>query len=562
MTKNLRKTVVAALALLAVSMSSALAPADDHAKAAGSAGTLMIIHPKALAASAGEWSKYRSSGGWNVLTHEVTADGLPEDLALQLRAVIRAEIVRHASPEREAFNVLLLGDVDAIPTWSFRQAEPSLLDADGPEYASDHPYQLLVDDDESPDIALGRVAVSTDEQARGVLEKVKAYESHPRGATHDQLDVSGRRITYVAGEGRFGPADALMESMFIAMVDTLVPPAFEISMTYASAKSVYCPPPSALTDSVLDRLGEGSLLFNYLGHGWERGFDSLHWSEKRIPILRIEDLDRLQGGPGQRPIALLTCCSAGWYDLGGGQPSLAEALLLHPAGPVAVIAASRPSHPYANTVLQKDVTQLLLADRAATVGELDLRATQSMLKIDALDRQLDAMARPLTTMMRLTGSLADCRLMHARMYNLLGDPATVVCRPELSFRDVQWQDGVLRGQVNGMVSGKVLVTIESARTTPVHADRLQQPLGEDDPDLERKAIANAPLVNDRTIGRVLAAIVDGRFQVPLPVATARTAATVRFFAQGEDAEGNDVSAFGAAPVSIFEVSPAAATQRP
>jgi hypothetical protein len=522
----------------------------------------MVISAKALDASAGEWAQYRAECGWKIIRHEMPVAESSEALAHQLRASIRAAHAQRATHGGDPFDVLLLGDVESIPTWMFRQTEPSLFDADGPEYASDHPYQLIDEDDEIPDIALGRVALASDAEARAVLAKIRTYESAGGAGHGEEIDFASRRITYVAGEGRFGAADALMESMFISMVDTLVPPAFDLTMTYASAKSVYCPPPSLLTESVLNRLGEGSLLFNYLGHGWERGFDSLHWMDERIPILRVEDLERLRCGPGQRPIALLTCCSAGWYDLPAGRPSLAEAMLLHSAGPVAVIAASRPSHPYANTILQKDVTQLLLVDQVITLGELDLRAMQSMLKIDAVDRQIDTMARPLTSMMRLRGSLADCRLMHARMYNLLGDPAMVIRRPGLAIRDVEWRDGVVRGRVEGMSRGKIVITFESARTSPVHSDLLQQPLGEGDADLERKAIQNQPLANDRIIARYDADVIDGAFQAAVTATPPPAATTVKLLAHGEDAAGHDVSAFGATPVSRLDTGSSARTSQP
>ena len=50
-----------------------------------------------------------------------------------------------------------------------------------------------------------------------------------------------------------------------------VPAAYDLSLTYAKIGSAYCPAPPSLSQSVLDRLGEGCLLFNYIGHGDERG---------------------------------------------------------------------------------------------------------------------------------------------------------------------------------------------------------------------------------------------------------------------------------------------------
>ena len=179
------------------------------------------------------------------------------------------------------------------------------------------------------------------------------------------------------------------------MVERFVPDDFDVSLTYAKASSIYCPPPSRLTATVLRQLGDGALLFNYVGHGTATAFDELRLGEQRLPILRIDDPQRLPSPHPRLPIALLTCCSAGWYDLPGGDLSLGEAMLFHPAGPVAVIAGSRPTHPYPNAILQKDVTMLLLVDRVQTVGDLDLLATRSLLQIDATDREIDLLAAPI-----------------------------------------------------------------------------------------------------------------------------------------------------------------------
>src|SRR5262249_20596552 len=152
------------------------------------------------------------------------------------------------------------------------------------------------------------IPARTLEQARSVLDKVKRYE-HPVQLNDAAVAAARNRIVYAAGEGHFGVMDDIFETLFKTMVDRMVPDAFTLSMTYAKPSSIYCPPPSKVTDSVLQNLGEGSLLFNYIGHGHPRGFDSLHWGDKRFPILRTSDVKRLPADgdlAAQRPIAFLS----------------------------------------------------------------------------------------------------------------------------------------------------------------------------------------------------------------------------------------------------------------
>jgi hypothetical protein len=361
--------------------------------------------------------------------------------------------------------------------------------------------------------------------------------------------MGGRnRVVYAAGEGRFGVMDGVLEELFKAMVDRMVPDAFDLSMTYAKSSSPYCPPPSKLTDTVLERMSEGAVLFNYLGHGFAQGFDSLHWAGKRFPILRTGDLKRLPSEPAagtQRPIAFLSCCSAGWYDLPGGKQSLAEAMLFHPSGPVAVIAGSRITHPYANTILQKDITFALLNERVPTVGLLDLHATQSLVKIDNVDRELDAIAAPIAFAGKWKTGLTGLRQMHVKLYNLLGDPAMRIALPAASITDLKISDRAITGRVAGMKSGKITITAETQRTSFVNAAKVLAVVGDDDPELETKAANNYPLVNDRVLSRIECDVKEGEFAAALPSVLPPGVFMIRAYAIGRDEAGNAIDAIGA-----------------
>ncbi|MEE8154483.1 MAG: C25 family cysteine peptidase, partial [Phycisphaerales bacterium] len=386
-----RIMLLVALSATIVTTTPASAGEGETNAPATSRGTYIIIHAAHLATAAAAWADYRTEDGWSVARHPVEPD---DDVAVQRRA-LRRTIRRFAADHQEdailPIAVLLLGDADprGIPTWTLPQPDPALQDIADDNYATDHPYQLIDDTDDLPDIALGRIPARTNDEAIGVLEKIKRYEHNA------PFGLWRRRIAYAAGEGRFGLADLALEVLFKQMVSRLVPDEFDVSMTYAKASSIYCPAPSKLTDTVLDQLGDGALLFNYIGHGSAERFDYLNFNGQRLGILNVDDLARLNGNHARFPIALLTCCSAGWYDLPDDRLSLAETMLLHPAGPVAVIAGSRITHPYANMILQKDITQLLFGQRIKTVGELDLLATRSMIEIDAVDRSLDALVLPI-----------------------------------------------------------------------------------------------------------------------------------------------------------------------
>jgi hypothetical protein len=311
-----------------------------------------------------------------------------------------------------------------------------------------------------------------------------------------------------------------------------VPDACELTMTYAKPTSVYCPPPSRLTETVLTRMTEGAVLFNYLGHGHPWGLDSLHWKGERFPILRVrnfESLDPHAMDGRQRPVAFMSCCSVGHFDLPRGDLCLSEAMLFHPAGPIAVVSGSRITHPYANTVLQKDITAALLRGGLAssgspTAGMLDLLADRALIKPDASDREIDFIAQTIARSQGWKTSLADLRTMHAKMYNLLGDPATKLSLPRMGVKDIAVRGGFVTGRVEGMTGGNaqprpptVTIEIETPRIEVADPTALRAVSGDNDPELESKAAHNYPLANTRLLLKIEGNLqADGTFRIALP----------------------------------------------
>lgn len=546
------RTIIAALSVTTLWITEALVaqttrPETSQNSPTRPERTLVIVHSPALIESARDWAAYRTQRGWRVVLLESSPaiDLNPGTQRKTIQAAIRAAHANASAKDAAQFAVMLLGDDDVLPAWRYAQTDPLVMDDDR-QYISDQPYQFADDRNQTPDFPLGRVPARSNDDARSLLKKIRTNESNAHlaglnGGSDDDAVWGGDRVTYIAGEGHFGPMDPLLEALFIMMVDRFVPDAFDLSMTYAKATSPYCPPPGRLTATVLDHLGAGGVLFNYVGHGWERGLDSLRWNNQRIPILRTSDLDGLVIAANkrmpQRPVAFMSCCSVGHFDMADGEMSFSEAMLFHPAGPIAVISGSRITHPYANTVLQKDITHALLIDRAATAGMLDYLADRALLRQDADDAEVDMLASVIARSMKWATSLKDLRIMHARMYNLLGDPATELALTEIGVKDLQVIDGRLTGTAEGIVSGEVVARIETPRPVIAKADQLQAVADENDPDLDAKAAKNYPLANDRLLIEVRGAVKDGRFDLALPATLPPNAAVIRVRAEGVDRHG-------------------------
>jgi len=491
------------------------------------AKTFVLVAAEQLAPAADDWAAYRASTGWTVTPLLVPRGSTNDEVRARLRAII-------GERPAEDVVVMLLGDADdMLPTWHHPQPDVTMRGGHGDTFATDLPYQDL-DHDGMPDVRLGRIPSRTNDEARDVLSKIRHYESTP---AHGE---SRRRVTFVAGEGHYGAIDGVLEQMFARMVDLLVPPAFEISMTYMKPSSAFCPPIDDATPTVLRRLGEGAYLFMFIGHGTADSFDRLYCGFQPHPTLSRHDLNRLER-TGMPPVALLSCCSAGWFDREEGTRSLAETMLLEPNGPVAVIAGSRITHPYANALRVKDTTRAMLGMQVRTVGELDLRVDRSIVVQDAEDQQIDLFVGPMSRMQRWPSTLPELRVMHVALYNLLGDPATTISPPTGRIDVLDPGTSLIRGRCTGVTDGTVTITLETDRI-----DDAIMPVNNDACGLEPADVrARYEAANDRVVSRHRVPLSGGVFDLELDESASASASWIRIFASGTDDAGNATEAFTA-----------------
>ena len=530
--KRLRRATMAAV-LTALGSITATAHCQSLPQ---SSSLLVIAHSPELTEVAQEWQSYRAAQGWRVERIELRADDFPEPL--------RARIRLHLDGVEQGCSkaVLLLGDADAVPCFLVEQTEPSIAEGSPPQYATDLPYGCA-DGIDFPDAAVGRVPARTPLEARTVLQKVKRYEMAPSGDWR-------RRIELVAGEGHFGGFDTLLETLSQGLLTEGVPASMSLRVSYCKPGSPWCPAPSKLRQTVDAQLAAPSLLFNYMGHGSDRSLDQMRVGARKIPILRVEDLPPGPSLelPSRLPIAILVCCSAGHFDRTDAMPCLAESMLFAPTGPVGVIAGSRPTHPYANAILERDALTALCSGRVKELGKLDLYIDTSLSKPSQGDI-IDAIATPIALAQGWKTSLPQLRQMHAGLYNLLGDPCTRLALPpdRSTVTQLQIAGGMIRGRVPGMTSGEVTIDVERARQL---VPGLIPVDGERDKQLEEKCLANWERANAPLLLQIKCAVVDGLFEAPFETLASPRWAAIRVSAVGESESGGEVEGLGwaAAPI--------------
>lgn len=372
------------------------------------AGNVLVFAPSAYQPALGPWVEYRRGEGHSV---RVATPGADTESLLAMVSNAHAQaplthivVVGHA-PEAKVIE----GAQNSVPT-AYVPSTVNVAWGGLPDIATDNTLADL-NQDGAPEIAVGRIACRSAEQLGRYLDRVLAKE---RSAARTQ-----RKLNVVASPGRFSPIiDAVIETTANHALRAITPRDCALNAIYASPSSPHYPT-VPFCDAVRQSLAAESLAWVYMGHAYDQQLDHL-WDQPGAPcMLSFADLNRpLPEGNGTL-LAALVCCRAGRLD--GPSPCLAERLLHVEGGPLAVIASSRVSMPYGNSVLGAEMLHCLFT-HAATTGDVLAEGKRRALQADsslAIRPALEQIGRGVSPNPdTLRTEIAE----HTQMYNLLGDP--------------------------------------------------------------------------------------------------------------------------------------------
>ncbi len=499
----------------------------------------VVVCPREFCAAMEPWLDYRRRQGHQIA---VISDGLT---ANEIRGRIRGLA---AGPLRY---VVLVGDSPPITEASdpphprripvdYAQAEVNVLWGSEPHIATDNGYADL-DGDQVPDVAVGRLTADTPDDLAGMIDKILAYE------TSAGYGPWRRRLSFVAGLGGFGQfTDLVLESSVRFFLTQQIPAAYAVNMTYGNWRSPYCPDPRRFRETTLERLGEGCLFWVYIGHGQPWSLDRVFVPNADYPILSTADVRRLDttGGP---PIALMLACYTGALD--ATEDCLAEEMLRAPGGPVAILAGSRVTMPYAMAVMACELLEQCTRQKCPTLGEAMLRAKQSMANPspagDDARAALNALAGAISP---APSKLSAERKEHLLLFNLFGDPLLRLSHPQPVQLDVSGSakpGGKLHVAGSCSIDGRVIVELSVRRDRLPFRPPARPAYPEASDELARfqeiyQQTNDPRLVSVATVAR------QGRFQVELAIPSdARGPCNIRAFVEAERA-----FAIGAADIAV------------
>ena len=313
--------------------------------------------------------------------------------------------------------ILLLGDATVLPgakrslyRWQATQSE---------SYVSDTAFGDF-DQDDIPEVPIGRLPVNNLTEVVKAARKIVAYETAP----HTVNDLS---LPVWAGDPNYGGMfqAAMASNLLRSTLAEHAPKWAELWLMMGNPSDPLSAWPPAHPDLFNKRLIQGGVMAGMMGHGNASGFYSMPHQKRWITYETRHTADLTIATSPAAPTVIFACDCG---NFAWPETSLSEALFHSPGGPVAVMAATTQSHPLPNYYSSVSLLQELALAENRTIGDL-WTATQ---------RRGYTMRNPLVEgfLANIEGKLEAkldtprIRKDHLLLYALLGDPATRLRLPK------------------------------------------------------------------------------------------------------------------------------------
>ncbi len=408
--RQARYTIIAGV-LLAVSLPAGIAGEDQP--------VWVCITRPALVKAIKPLVDKRTEEGFDVRI--ISTDQPAEELSKLTRQVDYLLIVGDDQPGCEDQPWYVPAKQVRTYRWGSQQAD---------KFASDLAW-ADIDADSIPDFPVGRIPARSVGQVRVAVKKILKYEALPPSTALLDLPVA-------AGAGGFSPSiDRLTTGLLITSVRTFGPKWAQPWIVSGDITNSLCGWPPEGGNAYWKQLANGPAIACLIGHGWENGFYFTPWKGKKLYFTADQARKILVKGPPSGPMVIVACLSAKFT---APEPCMSEELLFMPTGPVAMIAATRKTHPLPNYF-----TGISLLKEAAAgherLGDFWIASQQNMLT----ERNMFVEAA-----MFNSSSLDQFKLREDQFlaYAILGDPATRLKLPEKLHSEVTREPGLVKWQVD------------------------------------------------------------------------------------------------------------------
>jgi len=347
---------------------------------------------------------------------------------------------------------------------------------------SDHYYAAAVGDDVYPDVALGRLSVTTNEELDAVVSKLINYDTSPPSGDWRE------EILLTAHEG-FNEDDVYrknQEEVRHNLLNSTYGAFYNVSTAYAGEGNKL--------QYFIDKMNQGVFFMSYRGHGTPFIWDSANLALNTTSILC------LQNNLSLPMVTSLTCSNADvTYPTCVG-----EAFLRAPnGGSIGFLGATGITFTYPHVDYEKFLYNSTFADGHYTFGMTIFRAKVKTLFKWGSDPSAEE---------------------NIKMSLFLGDPATTLVRPQIGPRpDLRITPGEIQFTKENPQEGEVVIIsleVENKGSTSVSGVTLS--IFKGDPDMGGTRVGQ--LLRNSAID------VNGTWHVQYPWNTSTTGGTFKIFA--------------------------------
>ena len=221
----------------------------------------------------------------------------------QLRQLL---ISRYNALENKPDYLLIIGtsregSIFRIPTFQYESPRPNIFDA------TDLPYSLLVGDDFFPEVLVGRISISLNNDLNSILWKTRYYEMHNFENTNNWM-TKGVTVAANYSDGGLQPTTPILMSRWIAEK--------MLAHGYTQVDTLFHRPVNGATaNDITNSLNQGAQIVTYRGWGAANGW--------HYPAFYTPQLAQTNNG-GKLPIVYSIVCDTGDFHHPSYNPSFGE----------------------------------------------------------------------------------------------------------------------------------------------------------------------------------------------------------------------------------------------
>jgi hypothetical protein len=213
------------------------------------------------------------------------------------------------------------------------------------------------------DIAIGRIPAADNQEAQGIVDKIKLYKSTSSLASWRNV------ISFVGDEPWEGVNDFQDEADHLGEIVRTTFPAYNVDKIICDAYQRVSTPGGGrypdVNSAIINRINSGTLIMSYTGHG---GINN--WANARI--FNLSDIQTLQNKE-KLPLFVTATCDFSRFD-DPTKKTAGEFLMTNSkGGAIALVTTVRPVYQQPNTVLQNSIFPLFFSPyhgRKPTIGEV------------------------------------------------------------------------------------------------------------------------------------------------------------------------------------------------